>query len=325
MTTRTVDFSGVIAAVKAATNIVVVGHLNPDGDCVCAMSSAAMACRALGKNVALYNESPIPTNLMFLPGASTITQTFPQGCDLAVVVDCGDLERTGKGQQYLQGMKMVNIDHHETNPFFGAVNVVVTEASSTGELIHDLCEFAGIPITPDLAKVIYCSIVSDTGSFHYDNATPHAFNVAAKMVALGVKPWEIASHLHENQPIERLTLLRMALETLYVSPRSDFASIDVTRKMLETSGASSDLVDGLINYARSLKGVEVAIQFRENKDQTYKVSFRSKGAINVARISQEFGGGGHHNAAGCTLPGPLEQVKAAMYAKVDELLTTTRA
>ncbi|HAD04832.1 MAG TPA: DHH family phosphoesterase, partial [Desulfuromonas sp.] len=154
----------------------------------------------------------------------------------------------------------------------------------------------------------------------YSNADAEAFRVAGEMVALGINPWDVASNLYESQPEKRLRLLALALPTLTVSASGLYASIAVTSAMLQQTGATAEHTDGFVNYPRSIHGVEVGLFFRQVDATSFKVGFRSKGAVDVGALSREFGGGGHHNAAGAMVKGTLDEVRRTFFDRLDQLL-----
>jgi phosphoesterase RecJ-like protein len=215
---------------------------------------------------------------------------------------------------------VINIDHHPYGELFGDINLVDQKASATGAIIYRIIKGAGHTLDYDTALCIYTAIVTDTGSFRYSNADPEAFRISAELVELGINPWFIAEKLYESQPRKRLELLALALANLTVSERGDFASITVTLDMYEKTGAGADLTDGFVNYPRSIHGVEVAALFREVKRGLFKVSFRSKGKVNVSALAAAFGGGGHHNAAGCTVSGYVDEVKKLVFSHLENAL-----
>ncbi len=199
---------------------------------------------------------------------------------------------------------------------FGDIYYVDTDACATGVLIYRLLQAAGHPISLDVATCIYTTILSDSGSFRYSNANPEAFQVAGEMVGFGVDPWSIASGLYESQEFVRLRLLALALPTLRVSDCGLYASIAVSLEMYEQAEANAEATDRFINYPRSIRGVEVAIFFRQINDHSFKVGFRSKGNIDVGALARAMNGGGHHNAAGATVDGTLESVQGWVYDRV---------
>lgn len=296
-------------------------HENPDGDAVGSTLALANYLLRLGKEVTLYYSDPLPEIYSFLPLSETVLNSIPAATyDVCFVLDIGEFKRAGKELAEFSGVgKFINIDHHLKCDRFGAVNLIDPEASATGALIYRIIKAAGGDIDYPTALCIYTAVISDTGSFRYSNANTEAFAIAGEMVALGVNAWFVAEKLYERQPRERLALLALALSTLEVSPRSDWASVTVTLDMYGKSGASPDLTDGFVNYPRSIRGVEVAVFFRELKPGLFKVGFRSKGKVNVAEIAREFAGGGHHNAAGCTVSGTLEDIRCAVFSQLEKV------
>ena len=175
-----------------------------------------------------------------------------------------------------------------------------------------------VRIIKDIAVNIYTSILSDTGSFRYSSTTPHALEAAAEMIKAGADPWDISQRIYESYPAKRYKLLSMVLNTLEVTRDGKIAVLVVTRDMLKRADADKELADGFVNFARAVDGVEVGILFRESKPGEYKVSFRSRGNIDVAEIGSMFGGGGHKNAAGCNLQGTLEEIKEKILSAAAE-------
>jgi phosphoesterase RecJ-like protein len=167
----------------------------------------------------------------------------------------------------------------------------------------------GYDICLDVATNIYVAVLTDTGSFHYSSSSPEAFEVAGEMVRRGVDPWAVAERVYETQSANRLRLLGRVLDSLEVSSGGKVASITTMRETLREFAAGKDALEGFINYPRSIVGVEVAVSFREEEGDVFRVSFRSKGRVDVSAVAARFGGGGHRNAAGCTVPGALPDVK----------------
>jgi phosphoesterase RecJ-like protein len=215
---------------------------------------------------------------------------------------------------------LVNLDHHKTAELFGVVNLVDTTAAATGVIVHRLIKAAGAEVSLATALCLYVALITDTGSFRYSNSNPEAFAVAGEMIGKGVNAWDIASRLYESQPQGRLELLAQALTTLTFSACGRFASLAVTLDMYERTGTDAELTDGFINYPRSVKGVEVAIFYRQLTPSSFKAGFRSKGAVDVSSLAEGFGGGGHHNAAGCVVEGDLETVRQKVFSHLQAVL-----
>lgn len=308
--------------VEGSQTILVAAHTSPDGDALGSTLALALALREMGKDVVAYNQDQVPPEYAFLPGYDTLVREVEESqvFDAGFVLDAGELSRAGSWIRE-SCHTLVNIDHHPYSEDFGDLYFVDTEACATGVLVYRLLQAAGHPVSPDVATCIYTAILSDTGSFRYSNANPEAFHVAAEMVAAGVDPWSIASGLYESQDEVRLRLLSLALPTLRVSACGLYASIAVTLDMYDATASIDSHTDRFINYPRSIRGVEVAIFFRQLEKGSFKVGFRSKGNIDVGALARAMGGGGHHNAAGATVDGSLEEVQNWVFGRVAELIS----
>ena len=313
----------IIAEIEQARRILVASHANPEGDAL--GSSLAIAHHfAKGKKIQVINLDQLPYFLEFLPGADKIVHTLEQvnkDFDLAVVVDCSDLDRvSAQFPALVQGRRIVNIDHHETNRQFGRLNLVDAKASSTGEIIFQLLKQTKIPLSRKTATCLYTALMMDTGSFRYANTSSRTLETAARLVELGAKPGEISRSVYESHPQAWLLLLGQVLPTFNISRDGRRAELTLTDEMYQAAGAGKEMSEGLINYLMTVKGVEVAILYRQIPNHKFKVSFRSRGKINVAKLSEQFGGGGHDMAAGATLEGELDEIKQRVREKVDQLL-----
>lgn len=300
-------------------SFLISSHKHPEGDAIGSMLALGLALKDLQKEVWLLNQDPVPENLSFLPGAESITPHAPANSsfDVILAVDCGDKTRLGEEFSKISRWgKIINIDHHISNSYFGDINLVDVEASSTAEIIYDLLQKIKVPFKANIAENIYVGILTDTGSFHYANTSAKAFQVARECLRAGVDPGKVAEKIYENQPLSRLRLLALVLETLEVQAAGQISLVVVTQKMMEETGATPDQTEDLVNFPRSLKGTEVALLFREINYGQYRVSLRSRGKINVAQIATEFQGGGHPNAAGCTVEGDLLTVKEKVIQRV---------
>jgi len=308
--------------IEANNSFLVTAHEGPDGDAVGSSLALASYFTELGKDVTIHLIDPVPEIYKFLPLAEKVLNTLPdKHYDVCFVLDVGEFRRAGKEIVNCKTIGMfINIDHHKTEDHFGAINYIDPKAAATGVLIYRIIKDAGKDISYNSALSIYSAIITDTGSFRYSNANPEAFSIAGEMIEKGVNPWNIAEHLYESQPKERLLLLAEALSTLDFSECGKIGSLAVTLDMYEKTGASAELTDGFVNYPRSVRGVEVAIFFRELEPGHFKVGFRSKGKIDVSSIAATFGGGGHQNAAGCEIKGSLTEVRKIIYDKLQSVL-----
>ena len=314
-------FKEVIDEIKNGKTFLVSSHVNPEGDAVGSLLSLVLGLKELKKDVTAYLYDPVPKTFNFLPFADKCTNKIDENkiYDAVFVVDCGQKDRLGEDFHKIKNKgKVINIDHHATNDCFGNINVIDPNASAAGEMVYDLLKEIPVEITRDIAINIYTSILTDTGSFRYSCTTPKAFGIAGEMLRLGVDPWDISQRVYESIPVNKLKLLASVLNTLELTSDGRVASLVVTLDMLDKADANKELADGFVNYARTIKGVEVGVLLRETKQGEYKISMRSKGRIDVAEITMGFGGGGHMNAAGCTIKGNLKDIKEKVISATEK-------
>lgn len=298
----------IVNQIKQGQTFLVVAHASPDGDAIGSTLGLAEALRLMGKDVVSLNVDGVPDTFSFLPGAGQlVTSIDPDSFfDVAFVLDAGDLVRAGISvKQHCR--TLINIDHHPYSDF-GDICYLDTSASATGAMIYRVLCACGFDLSMDVAVPLYTAILSDTGSFRYSNADPEAFEIAGELVKLGIDTWDIASRLYESQPPQRMKLLSLVLATLDISTNEKYASVSMTTDMLTSAGAQAEDTDGFVNYPRAVRGVEVAIFFRQVSDVKTKVGFRSRGLVDVSEFARQLGGGGHHNAAGVTVDGQFGQV-----------------
>ncbi|MFQ5442937.1 MAG: bifunctional oligoribonuclease/PAP phosphatase NrnA [Thermodesulfobacteriota bacterium] len=323
-------FDTAIEKIREGRRFMVVSHVNPEGDAVGSLLGLTLALRAMGKEATPYLEDPVPEIFRFLPAAGDVVHDLkgkgPFDCVFAV--DCGKLERLGSGLAELgDDICIINIDHHTTNDRFGYINIIEAGASATGEIVYDFCNAASIKITPEIAINLYVAIHTDTGSFRYSSTTPESLIKAGELLRLGADPWEVALNVYENYPPEKFKLLSMVLATLDIirvdnaDPDSAIATLVVKLDMFKTTAADVDLSDGFVNYARGIEGVEVGALFRESGPDEYKVSLRSKKIVDVSKVANDLGGGGHAHAAGLTLKGSLEDIKSRVIGAIKKEMT----
>jgi len=312
----------IVEEIRNSHSFLLTTHEGPDGDAVGCSLALASILRKIGKEVVVHYRDPVPDLYGFLPGSDSVAAHIPdRDFDVAFVMDIGELRRAGdEFCSFGRIGKILNLDHHLACENFGTLNLVDPTAAATGVLVYRIATALGYDFDLETAHCLYVSIITDTGSFRYSNANREAFTIAGEMIECGVNAWYVAEKLYENQPRKRLELLARCLPTLEVIKGGLAASVTVTLDMYAATGANAELTDGFVNYPRSIRGVEVAIFFRQLEAGRVKVGFRSKGKVNVAVFSAAMGGGGHHNAAGCTVDGTIDEVKARVYALVDEVL-----
>lgn len=298
-------------------------HEFPDGDALGSALSLALALEARGKSVVVYSPQGAPPNLRFLPRADKIVNTLSSDVrfDVCIACDAGDPTRLGPclPDPERRG-RLVNIDHHPRTQPFGEINIIDPGAAAVGVLVHRVLGVMGQPLTREIALCIWVSIVCDTGSFRHSNTNAECMSIAKELVGLGVKPGDVASKMYESQPLQRVRLLAEVLKTLSVSADGRIAWVTATREACGGIGTQEDSADGFISYPRSIAGVEVALLFREETAMRHRVSFRSRGRVDVGTIATRFGGGGHHNASGCAVSGTLDEVRAIVLREVEKAL-----
>ena len=316
------DIEAICRLFREKDRFLIACHENPEGDAIGSQLALALALRKMGKTATVLNADPVPGNLAFLPGAeSVVYDEDGSGYEVAVVVDCGSRERTGRVEAELaKPAVMVNIDHHRTNGGCGDYCLIDPEAAATGMLVYRILSAMGTEIDYDVAVNIYVAILTDTGSFHYSNSSPEAFHIAGEMIRRGIDPWAVAEQVYETQSAERLHLLGRVLSSLEIAAGGRVAAITTMKSDLDEFSARKDFLEGFINYPRSVIGVEVAVSFREEGAGEFRVSFRSKGRVDVSAVAQSFGGGGHRNAAGCTVQGSLDEVRSKVFGALEAAL-----
>jgi len=286
-------------------------HVQPDGDSIGSTLAMVRALRQQGKEAVMVGVDPIPRIYHFLPGWDTLFTPWEQVTgewDLACFLDCGDLQRVGAAVPLVERCKRsLNIDHHVTNTGYGEYNYMDFSAAAVGELAYRLLRAMNLPIDTETALCLYTSLVTDTGGFRYDSTGPATHRVAADLIELGARPYEVASAIWENESPSRLALLARALQTLRLEQGGKIAWMKVDRAMMAEAGASDDDVEGLVNYARSVEGVEVGVLIKEAADGRIRVNLRSRRTADVGAVALRFGGGGHARAAGCTLFVSMEE------------------
>jgi phosphoesterase RecJ-like protein len=286
-------------------------HVNPDGDAIGSLNALALVLEDMGKRVVAYCQDEVPGFLRFLPYSERILTEIPPDArfQVAVVLDCGELDRIGNVAGVLQQVeKIIHIDHHSSSDDFGQLNLVLPELSSTAEILYEIFREIPVSLNREAAENIYAAILTDTGSFRFGNTTAKALALAADMVSLGVAPDKVAAEIYESMRPERLQLLALSLDTLTLRANGRLAAMLVSQEMLAATGTTFLDTDGFVNYPRSLSDTEIAVFFREMDSSQVNVSLRSRGDLNVAEFARKYQGGGHHNAAAFRAQGSLSEV-----------------
>jgi phosphoesterase RecJ-like protein len=299
----------------SATSIGAVTHKDADGDTLGSALALAHALEPLGKSVPVVSSPPVPQAWWFLPGIERVNSTPLLEQSPLFVFDANDPTRTGEyAQQIGQAPAVVNIDHHVTNTHFGTINLVLTDAASTGELLYDLFKAWAIDIPPAAAGCLYATILSDTGGFRHDNTSERSLRMAAELVSLGADPVLLARGLFKSRPASGLRMQGRILRGLHYEFEDRLIWGSITQAQLRESGAAAEQADGAIDQLNTVKGQELAILFKEAGPRLTKVSLRSRDRIDVAEMAARFGGGGHRRAAGVEMAVPLMEAKKRVLA-----------
>lgn len=317
-------FEKVTKCIKENKRFLITTHINPEGDAIGSEIALALILKKLGKSVVVCNTDPVPRNLQFLPYSKKIKQAkeINNRFDAMFVLDCGSKDRVGlfKNGAMPSPPPIVNIDHHITNEKFGYINYIDAKATATGDIIYRLAKTLKIKIDKDIATAIYTTLLTETGSFRYSNTNSGILRISAELIDTGLNPWRIGQQIYETNTFQRLKLLGTLLDEMEIDSTGKIAWVIITSAHYAATNTTVEDVEDFINFPRSIKGVETAILFRESEEDLYKISFRSRGTIDVTRLALKFGGGGHKYAAGCTVKGSLNEVKKkVLQAAVDEM------
>ena len=310
--------SQVVELIENKNRFGITTHIKPDGDGVGSSLGLCWLLRSLGKTAEVIVRGEVPASYRSLPGADEIrdVESIDKDYDAIFVIECSNLERPGiKG---LNSEFTVNIDHHATSEHFGTINWIDSTASAVGEMIYNLCKAIGGRVTKEIAECVYMALVTDTGSFHFSNTTERTLKVASELVKAGVKPAEISEAVYNNYPWSRIELMRQVLDTVKRDETGTVAYMRQTLAMRADAGAVDGDNNGFVNIPLAAREISAVVYMREVGNNTYRVSLRSKSNINVARVAEKFGGGGHRNAAGLTIEGDWDAKERELVAAVAE-------
>ncbi len=312
--------SQVVELIENKQNFAITTHARPDGDGIGSSLGLCWLLRSLGKTVEVIASDGIPVSYRQLPGADEIRKLseIDKSYDAVFVIECSDAARPHI--KNLENQFVVNIDHHATCEHFGSINWIDATASAVGEMIYNLCKAIGGRITKEIAECLYMALVTDTGSFHFPNTTDRTLKVASELVKVGVKPAKISEAVYNSYPWSRIELMRQVLATVKRDESGKVAWMRQTLGMKESAGAVDGDNNGFVNIPLAAKEVEAVIYMREVEPNFYRVSLRSKDGINVARIAERFGGGGHKNAAGCRVEGDWNKAESEIVSAIVEAI-----
>jgi phosphoesterase RecJ-like protein len=304
--------------IENSDNILLVSHINPDGDALGSSLSLYPILKKMNKKVTVFNATkPLPQYLDFLPNFDKVTDKLPKKIDLTISFDCGSFDRLGLESK---PSFLINIDHHISNTNYGDINLIEPNAASTSQVVYNMLKANNVEIDKDAAICMYTALVTDTGSFQYESVNEKVFEMAAELVKCGVSPDYVAKMLFQRDRLSRLRLLAKAYETIELCCEGKAAFVEVTKEMMEITGAIKEDTDTIVNSVRAIATVEVACLLRE-EDEGIKISLRSKNYADVSKIATKYGGGGHIRAAGATIKEfDLKKVKEMLKNDIKEIL-----
>ena len=314
---KNAELTEIVEAIRARQRFVISSHTRPDGDSIGSSLAMAFALRAMGKEADVVHSDPAPGPLMQFPGVRDI-HVMPQvgnHYDASIVMECGDLGRTGVAG--LDRFFLINIDHHPGNVGYGRLNWFNPDAAACGEMVFDLVKALGAPLTPEVAIHVYLAILTDTGSFHYANISPRTFEICKEALEAGVDPVAVARNVYDSNNMGRLKLFGAVLSAMQIDASGRVAIVYLDHEMARAAGGTYEDTEGLINLPLTVKEILAIVFFKQIEGDEYRVSMRSKGTIDIGGIAKEFGGGGHRNAAGCTVTGAIDALKKMFIEKIE--------
>lgn len=299
--------SQVVELIETKHKFGITTHIKPDGDGVGSSLGLCWLLRSLGKEAEVIVHGDVPIAYRTLPGADEIrdVKQVDAEYDAVFIIECSDLTRPGIAG--LDREFTVNIDHHATSEHFGTINWIDSTASAVGEMIYNLCKAIGGRISKDIAECVYMALVTDTGSFHFPNTSDRTLKVASELIKAGARPAKIGEAVYNNYPWSRIELMRQVLGTVRRDESGRIATLRQTMAMQDSVGAVDGDNNGFVNIPLAARDVVAVVYMREVGPGQYRASLRSKGCINVAKVAEKFGGGGHKNASGLSINGDWDE------------------
>jgi phosphoesterase RecJ-like protein len=312
----------VAAALRARQSFILTSHARPDGDAIGSQLALAFALDQLGKSVRLIDRDPVPGPYRGFPGTDRIElATEATGpADAVVVLECSEITRPEVAG--LDNYFVVNVDHHLGNQMYGAVNWFDLSAAACGEMVADIIDALGVPWTRDIAANLYLAISTDTGSFRFGSITPATFEKCRRIAETGVDTAALSRQIFDSYGIGRVRITGALLSAMELHHDNRVAVLHVDDELLKATGATIDDTEGLVNLPLGAREVVAVALFKRQSNGIYRVSLRSKGGIDVRSVAAKWSGGGHKNAAGCTVTGDYQALKRAFVEEIGARLET---
>jgi len=314
------ELQQIVDAIRARERFVICSHARPDGDSIGSELAIAYALRALGKSARVVNSDPAPPPIRAFPGVPDIeiADRIDGEFDAAIIMECGDLTRTGVAG--LERLFVINIDHHPDNTGYGDLKWFDPSAAACGEMVFALIRALGVPLSVEIATHIYLAILTDTGSFHYSSMSPRTFDICRQALEAGVDPVLVARNVYDSNNMGRLKLFGSVLRAMQIDATGRIAIVYLDHEMAREAGGTYEDTEGLVNLPLTVKEIQAVVFFKQVEGEEYRVSLRSKGDVDIGAVAKELGGGGHKNAAGCTVTGAIDSVQRLFIQKVGEAI-----
>ncbi len=308
-------WAALTAMIEESQRILLLPHVNMDGDSVGSCKALALGLRSLGRQCFAYCDCDVPAYVGFLDG-DVFVREVPYVADLAITVDCSDLSRLeGREEAFLSARRKACIDHHVCVPC-AETAVVEPSAAACTMLVLELLHALGVDVTVEMAEAMYAGLITDTGCFRFSNSDPAAHRAAAELLSCGIDHDRIINAVYENKPLSQIRLESACIDrmTFFADGRAVLSY--TTCEEMEALGATADQADTCIDRLREVGGIEIACFLKAKPGGVYKASLRSKSCASVRRIAERRGGGGHEMAGGCTLEMPLEEALGVIKAEI---------
>lgn len=326
MTRDNATLAQIVQALREHDRFAIMSHVRPDGDALGCIIALGLALRSLGKEVTLWNEDGVPEKFQFMPGAELVARppAEPVDVEVAIALDTASQQRLGTALGAVKSAKLwINIDHHVSNEGYGDLSYIDPVAPATGQILYELIDFAGFPLSVEIAENLFAAISTDTGSFQYPNTTARTYEIGAALIRAGVQVGALSQKMYESYPLRRVHLLRALLNVLKITCNGQVASFVLTQEMSRELGVMPEDNEGLIDTIRAIEGIVVAAFIEELPEEgKVRISLRSKEArVDVCKICQQFHGGGHTLAAGARVRGAVADVEARVLAAICHEIT----
>ncbi len=300
-------------------SIGVISHVVPDGDALGSSRALGLALEKMGKRVIIIKNDQTPQKYNFLPGVHLVVESdsAPFNADTLAVLDCGDIERLGSGiLHFKKAGTVLNIDHHISNTMFGNLNIVDANAAATAEIIYQVIKLMGVTVDLDIATCLFTAIAADTGCFRYDSTTSVTHSIAGEMISIGVKSNSICNGIFNTRTYQQTKMLGKAIESIKLFHEGRTAVMSISKAVMHKAGCGQEDLEGIIEFARDIKGVEVAALIRETETGDIKVGLRSNEYVDTSAIAAFFSGGGHKKASGYTVNSSMEDAEFMLLEQI---------